>query len=473
METGIDVHPLTDGTVYSARKNYRPFSTPVLEAYAPILGEEKIERLHKATERLKGLKLLEINSTAQGGGVAEMLYSSIPFLNELGIEAEWKVLNGNKEYYECTKSLHNILQGKNDFFSSEMQLCYTQTIEDAANSHIIDYSPDVVFIHDPQPFGLAYYLKKPEETWFWRSHIDIEEEDLKADPNLWTFLSQWIKHYDASVFSAAGHVVSCWPAPKFIIPPFIDPLSEKNRELSEIEVNEVLDKYNIDSSIPIIAQIGRFDPWKGIDRTIDAYRHVRKSKKCQLILAGGMATDDPEGIGILESVYDNTKDDEDIHILNLPLADRLENYMAVNALQRAASVIMQPSTKEGFALVITEALWKRKPVIAANVGAISLQIREGITGFFYQTPYRTAQKIIYLLEHPKAAEKIGEEGRKHVQEHFLLPDRIADYLMAINMIIYGDLDENIRDECVVSFRPWFRKYSSLRQRNVESYVHIM
>ena len=246
----------------------------------------------------------------------------------------------------------------------------------------------------------------------------------------------------------------------------LPPASEKNRELSENEVNAVLEKYNIDTSIPIIAQIGRFDPWKGIDRTIDAYRYVRKNIKCQLILAGGAASDDPEGERILDSIYEETKNDEDIHILNLSLEDRLENYMEVNALQRAADVIMQPSTKEGFALVITEALWKRKPVIAADVGAISLQIRDGVTGFFYQTPYKTAQKIVYLLEHPRVAQRIGEDGRKHVQEHFLLPDRIADYLMAMNMIIYGNLDMNIRDECVVSFRPWFRKYSNhIKQRS--------
>ncbi|MCP8310905.1 MAG: glycosyltransferase, partial [Candidatus Methylarchaceae archaeon HK01M] len=290
-----------------------------------------------------------------------------------------------------------------------------------------------------------------------RCHIDIEEEALRIDTGLSSFIYKWIEKYDAAIFSAAGHVVSRWPVLKFIVPPFIDPLSEKNRELTEHEVSKVLSKYHIDRNVPIIVQIGRFDPWKGIDRTIATYRQVRKTKKCQLVLAGGLATDDPEGERILDSIYNCTKGENDIHILNLSLANRLENYTEVNALQRAASVIMQPSTKEGFGLVITEALWKRKPVIAANVGAIPLQIREGETGFFYQNPYKTAQKVIYLLEHPRVAQKIGEEGRRYVQENFLLPDRIADYLMAIDVTIYGALDKKIHNECVMSFSPWFRK----------------
>jgi trehalose synthase len=456
MENAV-LSPLPDGTVYSVRKNFCPFSTPSLEAYASILGDKRIERLQRVRELTKNLKFLELSSTIHGGGVAEMLYSSIPFLNSMGIETDWKILNGHKEYFECTKSLHNMLQGKQEVFSLERQSCYLQTMEDAVRNHIKDYSPNVVLIHDPQPLGLVKYLKESEETWFWRCHIDIEEENLKANPELWNFMSHFIEQYEGTIFSAAGHVVSSWPVPKFIIPPFIDPLSEKNRDLSSNEIDKVLAKYNIVPDVPIIVQIGRFDPWKGIDRTIATYRRVREMKKCQLVLAGGLATDDPEGERLLANVYSMVKNDEDIHILCLSLENRTENYVEVNALQRAASVIMQPSTKEGFGLVITEALWKRKPVIAANVGAISLQIKEGTTGFFFDGPYKTAQKIVYLLEHPKVAERVGEEGKKYVHENFLLPDRIADYLMAIYMTVYGVEEKNIYNECVVSFRPWFRK----------------
>jgi trehalose synthase len=445
---------LKDGTVYSKRKDFCPFSTPPLESYASIVGEESMERLYRAVQQVEGLKVLEINATAQGGGVAEMLYSSIPFLNSLGIEAEWKIIRGNGEFFECTKNLHNMLQGKSDILTPEMEQCYVDSIESRANTSIIDYQPDVVLVHDPQPLGLAHYLKKPEETWLWRCHLDIEEEDIWARPNLWNFLTNWVKYYDAVIFSAADYVISRWAVPKFLIAPCIDPLSEKNRELSQKEIDSVLNKYHIDSKVPIIAQIGRFDPWKGIFRTIAVFIEVRKRIDCQLVLAGGLASDDPEGERVLDEVYEKTKGIEDIHVLNLSMADRLKNWREVNALQRAATVIIQPSIKEGFGLVITEALWKGKPVISADVGAIPLQIRDGDTGYFYQAPNNTAQKVLSLLKNHKFAEGMGERGRRYVKNHFLLPDRIADHLMAIDMIQSKAVNKETGGDCITSFHPW-------------------
>lgn len=446
---------MADGTVYSKRKNFCPFSTSPPEAYVPILGEERLERLRKIAQRVKGLKMLTLNATAQGGGVAEMLYSAIPFLNMLGVETEWKVVRGSREYFETTKELHNLLQGKTGSFSPERQQIYICTLEECARQNLIDYEPDVIDVHDPQPLGLHRYLKRPGETWLWRCHIDIDRETIENNPGLWNFLTEWAEHYDAVIFSAAQYIISRWSLPKFIIPPFIDPLSEKNKELSQGDVDGVLAKYHIDPKVPIIAQIGRFDPWKGIDRTIATYRRVRTERKCQLILAGGLAADDPEGERILSRVYEDTKNDEDIHVLNLSLDNRLENHREVNALQRAARVIMQPSTREGFGLVITEALWKGKPVIGADVGAIPLQIRDGDTGYFYQTPRKTAKKVIYLLEKPKAAEAMGKRGREYVKQRFLLPDRIADYLMAINMVVSGAVNKEVSAESIISFSPWF------------------
>jgi trehalose synthase len=456
MKKAGSISVLEDGTVYSKRKNFCPFSTPPLEAYIPIMGEKRIERVYKTAQRLKGLKMLTLNATAQGGGVAEMLYSAVPFLNMLGIESEWKIIRGSKEYFECTKELHNLLQGKIGSFSPQCKQNYFDTLEACARQNLIDYEPDVIDVHDPQPLGLNCYLKRPGQTWLWRCHIDIDEETIEANPGLWDFLTDWAERYDATIFSAAHYIISRWPLPKFIIPPFIDPLSEKNRELSQREIDKVLTKYHIDPKIPIIAQIGRFDPWKGIDRTIFTYRRVRKERECQLVLAGGLVGDDPEGERILARVYEDTKDDEDIHVLNLSLDDRLENHREVNALQRAARVIMQPSTKEGFGLVITEALWKGKPVIAADAGAIPLQIRDGDTGYFYQTPRKTAKKINYLLEKPKAAEAMGKRGREYVGQRFLLPGRIADYLMAIYMVINGAVNKEICTDCIISFHPWFK-----------------
>ena len=446
---------LADGTVYSKRKNFCPFSTSPPEAYVPILGEERMERLRKIAQRVKGLKMLTLNASAQGGGVAEMLYSAVPFLNMLGVETEWKIICGTREYFEATKELHNLLQGRAGSFSPERRQTYLCTLEECARQNLIDYEPDVIDVHDPQPLGLNRYLRRPGETWLWRCHIDIDKDTIEGNPGLWDFFTEWAGRYDAAIFSAAQYILSRWPLPKFIIPPFIDPLSEKNRELSQGEIDRVLTKYHIDPEVPIIAQIGRFDPWKGMDRTIATYRRVRKERKCQLILAGGLAADDPEGERILSRVYEDTKDDEDIHVLNLSLANRLENSVEVNALQRAARVIMQPSIKEGFGLVITEALWKGKPVIGADVGAIPLQIRDGDTGYFYQTPRKTAKKVIYFLDKPKAAEAMGKRGREYVKQRFLLPERIADYLMAINMVITGAVNKEVSAESIISFSPWF------------------
>jgi len=446
---------LADGTVYSKRKNFCPFSTSPPEAYISFLGEEKIERLQKVAQRVKGLKILTLNATAQGGGVAEMLYSAVPFLNILGIESEWKVLCGTREYFEATKELHNLLQGKRGSFSPERQQAYLCTIEECGNQNLIDYEPDVIDVHDPQPMALGHYLRRPEETWLWRCHIDVDRETIEDSPDLWDFLTDWAEHYDAVIFSAAQYILPRWRLPKFIIPPFIDPLSEKNRELSQEEIDKVLTKYYIDPRVPIITQISRFDPWKGIDRTIATYRRVKKEKECQLILAGGLATDDPEGERILARVCEDTKDDEDIHVLNLSLDNRLENHREVNALQRAARVVMQPSIKEGFGLVITEALWKGKPVIAADAGAIPLQIRDGDTGYFYQSPRKTAKKVISFLERPKAAEAIGKRGREYVKQRFLLPDRIADYLMAVDMVVNGAVNKEANADLIISFSPWF------------------
>ena len=450
-------YPLPDGTVFSQRKNFTPFVSSPLESYTAILGEQRMERLYEVAARLKGTKILELNSSAQGGGVAEMLISAVPFLNLLGLDVEWKVIRGDKEYYESTKHMHNLLQGMPGSFTPEMEKIYLDNISKYANTDFIDYDPDVVTVHDPQPLGLTHYIKKPKEIWLWRCHIDMEDLSLGDNANLMNLVADWVEHCNAAIFSAAHYVVSLWPLPKFIIPPFIDPFSEKNRELTQLEITRVLDKYGIDTSVPIIAQIGRFDPWKGIDRTVATYREVRKEKYCQLIIAGGMATDDPEGARVLAKLYEDTREDEDVNILNLPLEDRLENWREINALQRAAGVIMQPSTKEGFGLVITEALWKGKPVIAADVGAIPLQIRDGETGYFYQNPQETAKRVVYFLDNPEAARVIGDMGKKYVKQHFLLPERIADYLMVVEMIMNGSLDKDNCSECIISYHPWFKQ----------------
>jgi trehalose synthase len=411
-----------------------------------------MERLLRAAERVQGAKVLELNATAVGGGVAEMLISAVPFLNSLGIDAEWKVIAGTPENYSSTKGIHNILQGKAKRFTPAMERVYTDNLEACAANILIDYDPDIITVHDPQPLCLTHYILKDNSAWLWRCHIDIEDISLKNNPRLAGLIGDCIEHYDAAIFSAAHYVVSHWPMPKFIIPPFIDPLSDKNRDLTEEEISRVLEKYHIDPGIPIIAHIGRFDPWKGLDRTIATYREVRTERKCQLVLAGGAASDDPEGAEVLDGIRGAVKNDKDVHVLDLPPTSHRE----INALQRAASVIMQPSRREGFGLVITEAMWKGKPVIASDVGAIPLQIRDGYTGYFYRTRKRSAEIVKYLLDKPDSAHLIGARARDYVKEHFLMSDRIADYLMAIDMTLSSVRNRNIPLDSIVSFHPWFK-----------------
>jgi len=443
--------PLEDGTVYSPEKGIRPSSNPfsshTLDEYVPFIGEEEAKKLEELAKDLKGVKILELNSTASGGGVAEMLYSSVPFLNDLGIEDEWKVIKGNEPYFEVTKNIHNFLQGKKCCFTSEMEEIYFDTVRQNAENHITDRNTDVVFIHDPQPIGLAPLLKNEKETWFWRCHIDIEDT-LDEGSALWDFMTFLTRHYDAAIFTAAHYVISRWPIYTFIIPPFIDPLSEKNRDLTPDEVDAVLEKYQIDPKVPIMSQIGRFDPWKGIGRTIQTYRRVKSDENCQLIIAGGSASDDPEGEKVLSEVYEQVKGDPDIHVLNLPP----QSHMEINALQRASRVIMQPSIKEGFGLTVTEALFKQKPVIASPVGGIPMQLRDGETGYFYDTPALSAQKIVFLLRNPSTAELMGKKGRAYVEEHFMLPSRIGDHLRAIGDIRFGKR----YTESIISYHPWYK-----------------
>lgn len=446
--------PLQNGSVYSRRKGLQPFSASPIESYVPIVGEERVEELQKLAKKLKGVKILEVNSTAVGGGVAEMLYSQVPFLNQLGLEDEWKVMSGRESFYRVTKTIHNLLQGKKGTFSPPMVKEYYRVLKENADIYAGDYknySPDITIVHDPQPLGLARYLRGENEKWLWRSHIDVEEDILETNSVLWQFITFWADFYDAVVFSGAHYVVDCWPLQKYIIPPFIDPLSTKNKELSANEIARVLEKYGIDCESPLLVQIGRFDPWKGIGTSIKIYKMVKREVNCQLVIAGGMASDDPEGEVVFNQACEEAEDDLDIHVIRLP-EDVQVSALEVNALQRAAKVMLQPSIKEGFGLVITEAMWKGKPVITREVGAIPIQIRGGETGFFVTSTKKAAKKVIRLLGNPCIAESMGEKAHNYVKEHFLMPDRVADYLRIFNYFVNGELDKN----SIISYHPWFK-----------------
>jgi len=447
---GEKVVLLEDGTLYSKRKGITPFRVPPLKEYAKIVGEEPIKELEEVSEGLNGMRMLELNSTPYGGGVAEMLHSSVPFLNSIGIEDEWKVIKGSKEFFEVTKTLHHLLQGKKGDLTTEAEKIYFSTIKENVASNIIDYEPDVVFVHDPQPLALARELKREGDKWkwIWRCHIDIDERALRRKTRLWNFISYGTGAFDAVIFTAAHFVISQWPLPKFIIPPLIDPLSEKNRELSEEEIKLELEGEDINTEKPIISQISRFDHWKDPEGVVSIYKRVREKEECQLILAGGFAPDDPEGEKAYKELKARTKDDRNIHIF-CECSDS-----CINAIQRASSVIIQNSRKEGFGLTVTEAMWKGKTVVARPVGGITLQIRDGNTGFLVNGEEEAAKRIQYLLRNPKRRDIVGKRAREYVREHFLLPVRIVDYLLCADFI---NKTKEIPEKSIVSFHPWFKK----------------
>jgi trehalose synthase len=395
-----------------------------LEDYIPIVGQGVIDDLKLAAERLKEHTIQMVNSTAVGGGVAEILNRMVPMLNELGISTKWDVIKGGEEFFSVTKKFHNALHGR----QAEITQHDFDIFMDTSNKNIEQFvtSGDIVFIHDPQPIGLVN--KKADNKWIWRCHIDVS----KPDQTVWQFLKDYIDKYDAVVFSAPGFAQNL-PMRQFLISPSIDPLSDKNKELPTEVIKSVLHKYSIDDQRPIITQISRFDRLKDPVGVIEAYLLVKRHIDCQLVLAGGTAVDDPESVQVFGEVKERAQQDSDIHILLLP-----QNDLEVNALQRGSTVIMQKSIGEGFGLTVAEALWKGKPVVASAVGGIPLQISHKYSGLLCYSVEGAAFAVKQLLNAPGYAKKLGENGREHIRNNFLLTRHIRDYLLLFLSLYHGD-----------------------------------
>ena len=386
-----------------------------IDDYIPIVGESVVEDLRLIASRLRGKRILNVNSTAVGGGVAEILNRMVPLLRELGLDVRWDVIKGGDEFFEVTKKFHNALHGgRVDIGEKDFEI-FMETSR--SNLEEIDTSGDIVFIHDPQPIVLV--RKRSENKWIWRCHIDL------SDPkqNVWRFLKEFVVQYDAAVFSAPAFSRKL-PIRQFLIAPSIDPLSDKNRELPQEVIDGVLNKYGIPKDKPLITQISRFDRLKDPLGVIATYRLVKKHIACRLLLAGGTATDDPEGQKVFEEVMDSANGDPDIHILSMS-----QNDLEINALQRASTVIIQKSLKEGFGLTVSEALWKSKPVVASNVGGIPLQIKHRHSGLLCYSAEGTAFAVKQFLSGPEYARKIGENGREHVKNNFLITRHLRDYML--------------------------------------------
>jgi trehalose synthase len=398
-------------------------SGPALDDYSDIVGRERIEVMRRLAARLEGLRLVVVNATRVGGGVAEILARHVPLLNELGLAVRWEVISGDPGYFSATKRIHNALQGGAIDLTPAQREAYVETMRRNADRLALG-DADVVVIHDPQPAPLIAFAPKVC-PWVWRCHIDAS----RPFRPVWKFLRSWVRQYDASVFSLAAFTQSL-EHPQFLIPPSIDPLSDKNRDLAANEVDRRLSALSIDRSKPLVVQVSRFDRFKNPVGLIRAFRRVRKRDACRLVLAGGGADDDPEGAEVLREVMDEAAGDPDIDVLSLA-PDR---HLDINALQRAATIVVQNSTREGFGLTVTEAMWKAKPVVAGAAGGITLQVHDHRTGFLVHSEEGLAFRLRYLLNRRRLASAIGEEGREFVRYRFLLTRHLRDWLTLLLIV---------------------------------------
>jgi trehalose synthase len=388
-----------------------------LEDYSKLLGASEIEELRTLAKPLRGRSIEMINSTAIGGGVAEILNRLVPLAEELDLKIKWNVMTGGQDFFDVTKSFHNALHGApyhaspRDF---EIFLAYTER-----NRATLPLDAEFVVIHDPQPAALIDARKQGSNHWVWRCHIDLS----RPNRAVWDLLEKFVSRYDGAMFSSPEFSRQL-AIPQYLFYPAIDPLSEKNKELEADFIAQVLDRFHIDPHRTILTQISRFDRLKDPVGVIRAYRIVKRYFDCQLVLAGGSASDDPEGTVVLKEVLREAGNDPDIRILELPAWAPLE----VNALQRASTVVIQKSLREGFGLTVSEALWKKKPVVASAVGGIPIQIIHKHTGLLAHSVEGTAYQIRFLLSHPEIAARLGEHGHQHVKENFLITQKLKRYL---------------------------------------------
>jgi trehalose synthase len=410
-----------------------PLLEKELDDYVDVVGPEAIERIRDLARPLQGKRVLHVNATAYGGGVAELLATHVPLLRSVGVDAEWQVMHGSDEFFAVTKQVHNGLQGADIEWTPAMQKTYLEKVLD--NSLLIDQEFDYVVVHDPQPAALLHFMRdhrqlSPDGTkWIWRCHIDL----TAANPEVWEFYRPFVELHHASVWTMPQFVPESLTMERVVhAPPCIVPLSVKNLDLPMPFCIEIAKQYGIDTKRPIVCQVSRYDPWKDPVGVIEAFRAVRSQvQDAQLLLAGSMATDDPEGFKVWEETEEARAGDRDIHLLsNLHQVGAVQ----INAFQRIASVMVQKSLREGFGLTVSEALWKGRPVVGGRAGGITLQIREGFDGFLVDSVEECATRVIDLLADPVGADAMGSQGREHVRKNFLSTRELEDWLR-----LFGEL----------------------------------
>jgi trehalose synthase len=423
-----------------------------LDEYRGIISDQELHHIHRNAKGLHGKHILAINSTFQGGGVAEMISSVIPLMNDVGIDMGWRIFHGNPDFFTITKKFHNSLQGESIHFTSMKQQLYEEASMRFATFTHIDH--DCVIVHDPQPLPLIKYKRK-KQPWIWRCHVDL------SNPSsiVWDYLKGFILRYDLMIISNEAYLREDLPVEQRVILPAIDPLSPKNMELPQDIIDRYLEKFGIPTDKPLITQISRFDKWKDPTGVIRVFQKVREEIDCRLVLCGSMASDDPEGLRIFEEVkresgastlicgqYSEIEGEEkgegECIVAGAPYGEDAgdiilitsENNILVNALQRTSDVIVQKSLREGFGLTVTEALWKGRPVVASSAGGIPAQITDGVNGFLVHPENEDgfAARIIDVLEDPGLGEELGRQGRQTVRERFLITRLIMDYLDILN-----------------------------------------
>ncbi|MDI9391312.1 MAG: glycosyltransferase [Synergistota bacterium] len=404
----------------------------LLSQYAEVVGEQEIRHMRALAKRLHGARVVHVNSTKSGGGVAELLNRIVPLQKELGLDVEWEIIEGKSDFFVTTKNIHNALQGAPVTLSEPMWKIYEET--NRANAEMLENKlkeAGFVFIHDPQPAALINHFPQRSAKWIWRCHIDVST----PQPSVWRRLERTVSKYDASIFSLA-QFAQALPHPQYLITPSIDPLSEKNIDLPQEEIEAVFDRFNLDRKKPLLLQVSRFDRFKDPLGVIEAYKTVKSfQESVQLVLAGGGASDDPEGGMVLGEVLEAAKGDPDIHVLELPpTANR-----TINALQRAADVVLQKSLREGFGLTVTEALWKYKPVVGGDTGGIRLQVIDRFNGFRVRTPEGAALRIRYLLHHHEKAKRMGQNAHNFVKDNFLITQQVRNYLALMMSLKEGEV----------------------------------
>ena len=398
-----------------------------MDAYKDIVPEPILEGLREQARALDGARILHVNATAYGGGVSELLRSSVPLLRDLGLTVDWKVIGGSQDFFRATKALHNALQGSPETLSEAERAAYLDCARE--NAPQLDGSYDFVVVHDPQPAALLSVHGRGDARWVWRCHIDTSE----PNPDAWRFLRPFIADFDAAVFTMGEFVPPDLPVARVrTIAPAIDPLSPKNLDISQRTASQILDWIGIEQPGRLVTQVSRFDRWKDPFGVIAAYRLVREEiPDLQLALVGSMALDDPEGWEVYSQLSEHAEHDPLIHIYtNLTGASNVE----VNAFQRLSDVVVQKSIREGFGLVVSESLWKGTPVVAGRAGGIPMQMPEGVGGVLVDSVQECAAAMLRLLTDRELAEQLGRSGREHVREHFLLPRLLMEELELLSSL---------------------------------------